>query len=162
MGRGPEHLAGEQRKRQEKQFFLLREDAIPEVQHKVMQVKEKLAAEPSLSVQQACRDVHLSRSAFYKYRDSIYPYHAQSTLWFSYQRLLVEKNRNWPEALLAVWKTYDASLTQWLQEEAGADLLQIRLQLRLARETDGERIAQRFLRLRGVRELSHEEQSVID
>ena len=162
VGKQAERLVEPPRKRQEKQFFLLREDAIPEVQRKVMQVKENLAAEPELSVQQACREVHLSRSAFYKYRDSIYPYNSRTTRCFSYQRLLVEKNRSWPEALLAVGKMYNAILTQWLQEEIDEDLLQIRLRMRLIREADGDRIARHFLHLRGVREVSHEEQSVID
>lgn len=58
----------------EEHYILIREDALPEVYRKVLDVKEKLVQDAHLSVNQACKDMELSRSAFYKYRDMVYSY----------------------------------------------------------------------------------------
>lgn len=56
-------------------FLLVREDAVPEVYRKVLSVKERLERELQLSVNQACKEEGISRSAFYKYREHIHVYH---------------------------------------------------------------------------------------
>ncbi|MCQ9290977.1 ACT domain-containing protein [Staphylococcus hyicus] len=55
------------------QYFLIREDALPYVVSKVLRVKESLNDNPSLTVQEAVKLHDCSRSAFYKYRDTIFP-----------------------------------------------------------------------------------------
>lgn len=53
-------------------MLLVRSDALPEVFSKVALVKEKLSENERLSVSDAIREVGISRSAFYKYRDSVF------------------------------------------------------------------------------------------
>lgn len=55
------------------QYFLIREDVLPYVVSKVLRVKESLKDNPSLTVQEAVKLHDCSRSAFYKYRDTIFP-----------------------------------------------------------------------------------------
>lgn len=55
------------------QYFLIREDVLPYVVSKVLRVKESLNDNPSLTVQEAVKLHDCSRSAFYKYRDTIFP-----------------------------------------------------------------------------------------
>ena len=55
------------------QYFLIREDVLPYVVSKVLRVKESLKDNPSLTVQEAVNLHDCSRSAFYKYRDTIFP-----------------------------------------------------------------------------------------
>lgn len=55
------------------QYFLIREDVLPYVISKVLRVKESLKDNPSLTVQEAVKLHDCSRSAFYKYRDTIFP-----------------------------------------------------------------------------------------
>ncbi|UEX91021.1 ACT domain-containing protein [Staphylococcus ratti] len=55
------------------QYFLIREDVLPYVVSKVLRVKESLNENQSLTVQEAVRLHDCSRSAFYKYRDTIFP-----------------------------------------------------------------------------------------
>ncbi|WP_105962851.1 ACT domain-containing protein [Staphylococcus chromogenes] len=55
------------------QYYLISEDVLPYVVSKVLRVKEALNDNPSLTVQEAVKIHDCSRSAFYKYRDTIFP-----------------------------------------------------------------------------------------
>ena len=56
-------------------FFLVREDVLPEAMRKTLDAKELLERRKAESVHEAVQKVDLSRSAFYKYRDTIFPFH---------------------------------------------------------------------------------------
>ncbi|WMZ71181.1 hypothetical protein QS430_09540 [Staphylococcus pseudintermedius] len=54
------------------QFYIIREDVLPYVVKRVLQVKSSLKADQSLTIQEAV-DMHdCSRSAFYKYKTSFH------------------------------------------------------------------------------------------
>ncbi|SFF95050.1 chorismate mutase [Desulfotomaculum arcticum] len=59
----------------EPRFFLVREDVLPEAINKTVQAKELLMRGDATNVAEAVEKVCLSRSAFYKYRDKVYPFH---------------------------------------------------------------------------------------
>jgi len=52
-------------------YYLIRSDVLPEVFHKVINVKQLVDREDGLSINEACKRVKISRSAYYKYRDSV-------------------------------------------------------------------------------------------
>ncbi|AVQ32978.1 ACT domain-containing protein [Staphylococcus muscae] len=54
-------------------FYLIREDVLPFVVEKVLKVKASLKENPAMTVQEAVVLHDCSRSAFYKYRDTIFP-----------------------------------------------------------------------------------------
>lgn len=58
---------------QGQRFFLVREDILPEALVKTLQAKELLARGEVKTVHEAVEQVELSRSAFYKYKDGIFP-----------------------------------------------------------------------------------------
>lgn len=58
-----------------KQRYIVDAEILPEAILKTAQTKALLALEPQLSINQAVDQVGLSRSAFYKYRDGIFPYY---------------------------------------------------------------------------------------
>lgn len=60
-------------------LLVIRSDALPDVYHKVLQIKEMLQSDPKLTASEAIKRVGISRSAFYKYRDSVYSYSELST-----------------------------------------------------------------------------------
>ncbi|PHK50979.1 ACT domain-containing protein [Staphylococcus edaphicus] len=60
-------------KKDYKKFYLIREDVLPESVVKTLKIKEVLKNDPSLSIFEAVKQFDLSRSAFYKYRDTIFP-----------------------------------------------------------------------------------------
>nr|WP_307992224.1 ACT domain-containing protein [uncultured Niameybacter sp.] len=61
--------------KQNKQFYIIDKDVLPEVFLKVMDVKNLLETEKAMTVQEATEIVGISRSSFYKYKDSIMPFY---------------------------------------------------------------------------------------
>lgn len=61
--------------RKEEHFYLISEDILPEAMKKTLEVKALLERKKVTSVAQAVTMVDLSRSAFYKYRDKVFPFH---------------------------------------------------------------------------------------
>ena len=57
-------------------YFVLKEKAVPEVLLKVVEAKRLLESGKVISVQDATEAVGISRSSFYKYKDDIFPFHA--------------------------------------------------------------------------------------
>ena len=55
-------------------FYLVREDVLTESMLKTIEVKQLLATGEVSTIQQAVKKVGLSRSAFYKYRDTVFPF----------------------------------------------------------------------------------------
>ncbi|MRX71410.1 ACT domain-containing protein [Bacillus lacus] len=59
----------------EETFYLVREDVLPEAMKKTLEVKKMIERGKADSVADAVNRVDLSRSAFYKYRDAVFPFH---------------------------------------------------------------------------------------
>lgn len=59
----------------DKKFYLVREDVLPEAMKKTLEAKEMIERKKVESVWDAVQKVDLSRSAFYKYRDTVFPFH---------------------------------------------------------------------------------------
>ncbi|HEY4601180.1 MAG TPA: ACT domain-containing protein [Cerasibacillus sp.] len=60
----------------EEKFFLVRHDVLPEAMLKTIEVKELLERGKAKTIYEAVQQVELSRSAFYKYKDAVFPFHA--------------------------------------------------------------------------------------
>jgi chorismate mutase len=58
----------------DKKYYLVREDVLPEAMKKTIEVKEMLDRGKAESIADAVLKVDLSRSAFYKYRDTVFPF----------------------------------------------------------------------------------------
>ncbi len=56
-----------------KKFYLIREDVLPESVIKTLKIKDALKNNSQLSIYDAVKQYGLSRSAFYKYRETIFP-----------------------------------------------------------------------------------------
>lgn len=59
----------------EEPFYLIREDVLPEAMEKVLEVKAMLERGKANTIYEATNAVGISRSAFYKYRDGVFPFH---------------------------------------------------------------------------------------
>jgi chorismate mutase len=57
-------------------FYLVRSDILPEAMMKTIEAKELLERGKVESIFEAVQQVDLSRSAFYKYRDAVFPFQA--------------------------------------------------------------------------------------
>lgn len=59
--------------REDKNFYIIDKSVLPEIFLKVMDVKNLLESGREKTVQEAVSKVGISRSAFYKYRDAVFP-----------------------------------------------------------------------------------------
>lgn len=59
--------------REDKNFYIIDKSVLPEIFLKVMDVKNLLESGREKTVQDAVNKVGISRSAFYKYRDAVFP-----------------------------------------------------------------------------------------
>ena len=57
------------------EYYLVREDILPEAIKKTIRVKEILRRHQTRTINEAVQLMDLSRSAFYKYKDYVYPFH---------------------------------------------------------------------------------------
>lgn len=58
----------------EGRFYLVREDVLTESMQKTIEAKRLLSSGEETTIQDAAKKVGLSRSAFYKYRDTVFPF----------------------------------------------------------------------------------------
>ncbi|RSK28003.1 ACT domain-containing protein [Bacillus sp. HMF5848] len=56
-------------------FFLVREDVLPEAIKKTIEAKELIEKGKAKGIAEATAMADVSRSAFYKYRDAVFPFH---------------------------------------------------------------------------------------
>ncbi len=68
------------KKNEQETFYLIRGDFLPDAMRKTLEVKAMLERGQANSVFEAVKHVGLSRSAFYKYRDAVFPFQAIDNL----------------------------------------------------------------------------------
>ncbi|TSB45769.1 ACT domain-containing protein [Alkalicoccobacillus porphyridii] len=61
-----------------RRFFLIREDILTDAMLKTLEAKAMLQSGEAKKINEAAQKVGLSRSAFYKYKDGIFPFHAMA------------------------------------------------------------------------------------
>ena len=57
-------------------YYLVREDVLTDAMQKTLEAKNLLQSGAVSSIWDAVKEVDLSRSAFYKYRDAVFPFHS--------------------------------------------------------------------------------------
>lgn len=57
-------------------YYLVREDVLTDAMQKTLEAKSLLERGVVSSIWDAVKEVDLSRSAFYKYRDAVFPFHS--------------------------------------------------------------------------------------
>ncbi|WP_099158644.1 ACT domain-containing protein [Virgibacillus ndiopensis] len=60
----------------DEKFYLVRSDVLPESMRKTIEVKELIEREKVKTIFEAVQKVNLSRSAYYKYKDTVFPFQA--------------------------------------------------------------------------------------
>ncbi|MEK9198918.1 ACT domain-containing protein [Ureibacillus sp. 179-F W5.1 NHS] len=57
-------------------YYLVREDVLTDAMQKTLEAKHLLQSGAVSSIWDAVKEVDISRSAFYKYRDAVFPFHS--------------------------------------------------------------------------------------
>lgn len=74
-----------------KQFYIVAADALPEVFIKVVEAKELIDTGTAKNISEAIKMCDLSRSAFYKYKDSVFKAKSNNTDNIELQAILVDR-----------------------------------------------------------------------
>ena len=95
---------------EKQKFYLVAADALPEVFLRVAEAKRMLQVGEAATVGDAARQVGISRSAFYKYRDSIAPFqNLMAGRIITFQMMLKDKAGVLSE-ILAIFANYGANI----------------------------------------------------
>ena len=109
----------------EGRYVLVAQEVLPEVFGKVLQAKELLASGTVRSISTAVRQVGLSRSAFYKYKDCVFPAEDLRRL-LTLQAVLVNEPGTL-QSLLAGVSEAGADVVTIHQQKPKGDLAQVTL-----------------------------------
>lgn len=109
----------------QQRYFLVAESVLPEVFGKVLQVKELLETGSVRSISTAVRQVGLSRSAFYKYKDSVFP--ARDTRHLLTLQTVLVNEPGTLQSLLAQLSQAGADVVTIHQQKPQGDLAQVTL-----------------------------------
>lgn len=136
------------------EYLLIKTEVLPEVFNNVMEVKALLQSGTVSSVNEAVQKVGMSRSAFYKYRDSVQAYQDPITLdILTIVASLLQESDALGDIILYLTKQGAKllNISQSLPYQGFADLM---LSVDIS-ATDGDRVALRreLARIPGVRRL---------
>lgn len=92
-------------------YYLVEESALPEVFLKVAETKRLLSTGEASTVNEATRMTDISRSAFYKYRDSIMPFQSVMTGRIVTFQLLVHDEPGQLSEILNLFAEIKANIT---------------------------------------------------
>ena len=109
----------------EGRYVLVAQEVLPEVFGKVLEAKELLASGAVRSISTAVRQVGLSRSAFYKYKDCVFPAEDLRHL-ITLQAVLVNEPGTL-QSLLAGLSEAGADVVTIHQQKPKGDLAQVTL-----------------------------------
>lgn len=91
-------------------YYLVEESALPEVFLKVAETKRLLSTGEATTVNEATRMTDISRSAFYKYRDSVLPFQNMMTGRVITFQLLVHDEPGRLSEILAIFAEAQANI----------------------------------------------------
>lgn len=141
------------KKTEKKRWLLIEEKAVPEVYRKVLRVKLRLEEESAISVNEACREEKLSRSTFYKYRETVHPYHSEDQVTqVIYQLLLEQRGLIFPR-LISILEKEKVSICQAGQSLYEAGQVILHLSIKVASRKQALRILKDLRKLPGAKEV---------
>lgn len=91
-------------------YYIVEASALPEVFLKVAEAKRLLSTGEATTVNEATRITNISRSAFYKYRDSILPFQSMMTGRIITFQLILQDEPGVLSGILSIFADYHANL----------------------------------------------------
>lgn len=92
------------------QYYLVSVDVLPEIFLKVIEAKEKLETGEASTVAEAVNAVGISRSAFYKYKDSVTPFKDMKGERIVIFNLLLKNKPGALSGVLSIFASWDANI----------------------------------------------------
>ncbi len=91
-------------------YYIVEASALPEVFLKVAEAKRLLSTGEATTVNEATRITNISRSAFYKYRDSVLPFQSMMTGRIITFQLILQDEPGVLSGILSIFADYHANL----------------------------------------------------
>ena len=91
-------------------YYIVEASALPEVFLKVAEAKRLLSTGEATTVNEATRMTNISRSAFYKYRDSVLPFQSMMTGRVITFQLILQDEPGALSGILSIFADYHANL----------------------------------------------------
>jgi len=97
-------------KKRESKFYLVEGEAMPEVLLRVLEAKELLETKQCKTVAEAVQVAGLSRSAFYKYRDTVSPFVDVTSRGMITFHILLKHKTGALSAMLGIFSAFGANI----------------------------------------------------
>ncbi len=120
------------------QLIVAEADILPEVFSKVIEVKKLIAQKGEKSSASACRRVGISRSAFYKYKNSVFQYEELITRRIVSIYLLLSDSPGVLSSVLAFLHSHDANILTVNQSIPSDGAAAVNISLRMSAASNQE------------------------
>lgn len=120
------------------QLIVAEADVLPEVFSKVIEVKKLIAQKGEKSSASACRRIGISRSAYYKYKDSVFPYEELFTRRIVSLYLLLSDSPGVLSSVLAFLHGHDVNILTVNQSIPIDGAAAVNISIRLSGGSDDE------------------------
>lgn len=120
------------------QLIVAEADILPDVFSKVIEVKKLIAQKGEKSSASACRRVGISRSAFYKYKNSVFPYEELITHRIVSIYLLLSDKPGVLSSVLAFLHSHDANILTVNQSIPSDGAAAVNISLRMSAASEHE------------------------
>ena len=132
-------------------YYLIDSSILPEVYSKVIKAKNLLLSQEAKSVSEAVRIAGISRSAYYKYKDSIFEYNAQGEETASIHARL-EDNAGVLSSVMGELYQFGANILSVNQSEPVNSVANVSITVRLPeKEGISDEIVKKLSSLNGVK-----------
>ncbi len=143
-------------KEQTEKFYLVKKTALPEIFQKVMQVKEGIRKKQYPSVNRAVKELGLSRSAYYKYRNAIFSYHGSDFEAVDVFNLVIEIDLISSLAILQFLEDHQAELINFQQTPATKGLSNLLIICRKLSASRSKLIVDHLNKENGIVRINHQ------
>ncbi len=136
-------------------YFLVEKNALPEVFHKVMQVKEGIKKGIYPSVNRAVKELNLSRSAYYKYRNAVFTYQGTDFEAVDIFQIIIEIDLINLMKIFKLLEEYHAEMIHFQQSVVTKGICSLQIMCRKIAAKDAKAILNFLKKENGIVQVTH-------
>lgn len=142
-------------KHKKEKFYLVEKNALPEVFDKVIQVKDGIRKRKYPSINQAVKEIGISRSAYYKYRNSVFTYKGTDLEAVDLFNLIIEIDMISPQKVFYVFEKYSTVMLSIQQSPVAKGISSLQIICRKVPLADTQKILSYLKKTHGILQVNH-------
>ena len=142
-------------KYKKEKFYLVEKNALPEVFDKVIQVKDGIRKRKYPSINQAVKEIGISRSAYYKYRNSVFTYKGTDLEAVDLFNLIIEIDMISPQKVFYVFEKYSTVMLSIQQSPVAKGISSLQIICRKVPLPDTQKILSYLKKTHGILQVNH-------